>query len=139
VSLLGAPIGPDIPEQQSALRFDHVPELHELLPNGGWPGVVYAQACVHNVANAAARVDEPSHMRPIRGTEYYEVVGPKGVVQMALIGCGAPIPGAAPECGARLFFTDGEVEKLTGHAVAEGQEGGGRWPKAGQSARRCGR
>lgn len=118
-NLLGAPIGPEIAIRGHALRFDHIPQLWELLPNGGWPGVTYAQACVHNVAYAAAREERPSHMRPIRGTEYYEITGPVGTAQMALVGCGAPISGASPSGGARLFFTDGEVERLTGHAVGE--------------------
>lgn len=118
-SLLGAPVGPEIPQRGRALRFDHVPKLHELLPNGGWPGVIYAQACVHNIANAAAREQEPGGLRPIRGTDYFEIVGPRGTAQMALVGCGSPIPGASPAAGARLFFTDGEVEGLTGLPVKE--------------------
>lgn len=113
---LGVPIGSANRERGTA-SFDHVPKLWELLPNGGWPGVVYAQVCVHNLAHAAERDEPPGRMSPIRGTVYYEITGPRGAAQMALMGVGRPIPGASPEAGARLFFTDGEVERLTGHPV----------------------
>lgn len=116
---LGAPIGPAITQGRGAREFDHIPGLHELLdgtvgPPGGWPGITYAQACIHNVANAAERMEKPAHMRPIGGATYYTIVGPRGSCQMALVGCGERIRGASPEAGARLFFTDGEVERLTG-------------------------
>lgn len=113
----GAPIGPDIESPERAIVFDHVPQLHELLPNGGWPGVVYAQVCAHNVVAANNRVDRPANLRPIKGAAYYAIRGSRGMAEMALVGTGSPIPGAAPEAGARLFFTDGEVERLTGHSV----------------------
>lgn len=114
---LGVPVGPDPRSTHRTRSFDHVPALHELLPYGGWPGITYAQCCVHNTANATAREEEPAHLRPIRGTEFFEIRGPKGTVQMALVGCGEIIPGASPDAGARLFFTDGEVERLTGLPV----------------------
>lgn len=114
---LGVPVGPDPRDHFRNRSFDHVPQLHELLPNGGWPGVIYAQVAVHNTANAVERTEEPAHLRPIRGTQYFEISGPKGKVQMALVGTGSPIPGANPDAGARLFFTDGEVTRLTGHEV----------------------
>ncbi len=116
---LGAPIGTDIPEGRGLKVFRHVPKLHELLPNGGWPGVVYAQVCVHNLKAAADREERPDHLRPIRGSTYYSIVGPKGSADMALVGRGQPIPGGAPESGARLFFTDGEVAEQTGLEVGE--------------------
>jgi hypothetical protein len=78
---------------------------------------VYAQACIHNIKNAADRVEQPANMRPIRGAKYYAIRGPTGVVAMALVGTGTPIPGASPDGGERLFFTDGEVTPLTGHPV----------------------
>lgn len=113
----GAPIGPDIPSSDRRVVYDHVPELHELLSNGGWPGVVYAQCCVHNLKAASDRDTKPAHLRPIRGAGYYSIRGRKGIAEMALVGCGSPIQGAFPEGGARLFFTDGEVESQTGFAV----------------------
>lgn len=116
---LGVPVGPDPRPSQRNRSFDHVPKLHELIAYGGWPGVVYAQVCVHNTANAAARTDTPDHLRPIRGADFYSIVGPRGEAQMALVGTGSPIPGASPDAGARLFFTDGEVERLTGLPVGE--------------------
>jgi hypothetical protein len=119
VSMLGVPIGSEREPGDALRAFDHVPRLHELLPNGGWPGVMYAQVCVHNVANAALRTEVPANLRAIRGTVNYEIVGPRGSAQMALVGTGKPIPATPPECGARLFFTDGEVERLTGHPVKE--------------------
>lgn len=115
--LPGAPIGPDIPTSSHRLTFDHVPELWELMPNEGWPGVTYAQVCVHNVKHARDREERPANLRPIQDAFYYSITGPRGEAQMALVGCGKPIPGAAPESGARLFFTDGEVTRITGHAV----------------------
>lgn len=117
--ILGVPVGPDPRNNQRNRSFDHVPALWELLPNGGWPGITYAQVCVHNTANAVERSDEPAHLRPIRGTDYFEIRGPRGTAQMALVGTGSPIPGANPDCGARLFFTDGEVERLTGLPVGK--------------------
>lgn len=114
--LSGAPVGPDVPTQGAQREFDHIPHLRDLLPSGGWPGVTYVQACVHNVARAKERVERPANLRTIRGTEYYEIVGPRGRASMALVGCGVPIPGASPDAGDRLCFTDGEVEALTGHA-----------------------
>lgn len=116
--VLGVPVGPDPRSTTRTRVFDHVPHLRELMPStGGWPGIIYAQVCVHNVANAIEREENPAHLRQIRGSEYFEITGPKGTVQMALVGCGTPIPGASPNAGARLFFTDGEVERLTGHPV----------------------
>ena len=114
---LGAPIGPDIPDGRDVQTFDHIPDLYELLPNGGWPGVVYAQVCIHNLKAAADRTERPDHLRPIRGSTYYSIVGPRGRSDMALVGRGKPIPGSAPEAGARLFFTDGEVQLETGLQV----------------------
>jgi hypothetical protein len=115
--LPGAPIGPDIPTHARRAVFDHVPQLQELLPNGGWPGVVYAQVCVHNLKLANDRTTQPANLRPIRGTQYFSIRGIRGEAQMALVGCGQPIPGSAPESGARLFFTDGEVNLKTGLEV----------------------
>jgi hypothetical protein len=114
---IGAPIGPDIPTSERTVVFDHVPKLRELISYGGWPGVVYAQVCIHNVKNASDREERPAHLRPIRGSFYYSIRGPKGLADMALVGTGSPIPGASPDAGERLFFTDGEVGKLTGLEV----------------------
>lgn len=114
--LAGAPLGSDLPAQTEGRVFDHIPHLRELLPNGGWPGVTYAQCCVHNVARARDRSERPANLRSIRGTEYFTIQGPRGSASMALVGCGTPIPGASPDAGDRLCFTDGEVEALTGHA-----------------------
>ena len=114
---LGVPVGPDPRPSHKSREFDHLPKLHELLPNGGWPGIVYAAVCIHNMANAAERTERPAYLRPIRGADYFYIVGPKGRSQMALVGCGERIPGAAPESGARLFFVDGEVARMTGHEV----------------------
>jgi len=114
---IGAPIGPDIPESARNTVFDHVPKLRELISYGGWPGVVYAQVCVHNVKNALDRTERPTRLRPIRGSFYYSIRGPSGVADMALVGNGDPIPGASPDAGERLFFTDGEVGKITGLEV----------------------
>jgi hypothetical protein len=97
--------------------FAHVPRLRELLPNGGWPGVVYVQALVHNVAHAAARTESPAHLTTITGTSYYTVRGPKGTAQMALLGSGEPIRGASPESGERHFYTDSDVAAATGLPV----------------------
>jgi len=115
--LLGAPVGPDSHAPATARTFNGIPHLRELLPNGGWPGVVYALVCVHNIARAKARVEKPANLRTIRGTEneFFAIEGPRGRASMALLGCGVPIPGASPEAGDRLCFTDGEVETLTGH------------------------
>ena len=111
---LGAPIGPEIEDDSRRIVFDHIPHLRELLQNGGWPGVTYVQVCVHNLKAAADRQERPSRLRPIRGATYYSIQGPKGRADMALVGSGTPIPGASPDSGARLFFTDGEVEDRTG-------------------------
>lgn len=100
--------------------FTHIPRLHELMPRAGWPGVVYAQVCVHNMQLASERTAEPAGLSPIIfgfGTLFYTIQGPKGEVGMALMGSGERIVGAAPEAGARLFFTDGEVERETGLKV----------------------
>jgi len=113
----GAPIGPDIEPSRRQRSFDHVPKLRELLANGGWPGVVYAQVCVQNLKAASDRLERPANLRPIRGASYYSIVGPTGEAPMALLGCGKPIPGSAPEGGSRLFFTDGEVGLVTGHTI----------------------
>lgn len=122
--LPGAPIGPDAPLDATAFHFTRIPKLHELLdgsvgPKGGWPGCIYAQVCVHNLANARNRAEEPANLRPVRGSQYFSITGPRGTVNMALVATGDPIRGAAPEAGARLFFTDGEVEKLTGLPVGK--------------------
>jgi len=113
----GIPIGSEVERGANTRVFDHVPALHELQKREGWPGITYAQVCVHNLMRAKERAQAPAHLTLIGGTSYYTVVGPKGQVSMALVGCGKQIPGAAPEAGARLFFTDGEVEELTGHPV----------------------
>lgn len=119
MALPGAPIGPDILPNQRKLVFDHMPRLRELIKNGGWPGVVYAQVCVPNLKAAHDRTEFPANLRAIRNSQYYSVRGPKGEAQMALVGCGEPIAGAAPEGGERLFFTDGEAGQVTGLKVRD--------------------
>jgi len=116
--LPGIPMGPELKEPGRRKVFTHVPKLHELIANGGWPGVVYAQVCIHNLMLARERAEKPANLRPIRDSVPYSISGPLGEVGMALVGCGKPIIGAAPEAGARLFFTDGEVGKETGLEVA---------------------
>jgi len=113
----GIPIGSEVERGANTRVFDHVPALWELQKREGWPGITYAQVCVHNLMRAKERAQAPAHLTLIGGTSYYTIVGPKGEVSMALVGRGKRIPGAAPEAGARLFFTDGEVEELTGHPV----------------------
>jgi len=117
VTMEGIPIGSEVERGANTRVFDHVPALHELQKREGWPGITYAQVCVHNLMRAKERTQAPAHLTLIGGTSYYTIAGPKGEVSMALVGRGKRIPGAAPEAGARLFFTDGEVEELTGHPV----------------------
>lgn len=115
----GVPIGAE-PDQPTHGRpvYRRVPRLRDHLRNGGWPGVVYAQVCVHNLKAAADRVQKPARLRELTGGQiYFTIQGPKGAVEMALVGTGKPIPGASPDAGNRLFFTDGEVEKWTGLPV----------------------
>jgi hypothetical protein len=117
ITLPGEPVESYLPKRQTRRVFDHVPRLRELWSNGGWPGVTYAQCCIHNLKAANDREDRPAHLSRIEASEFYSIVGPKGEAQMALVGCGKRIQGAAPEGGERLFFTDGEVEELTGFPV----------------------
>jgi len=116
---IGAPVGADRPTDPTARVFSYIPRLWELLrqPPGGWPGVVYAQVCVHNMKRATDRMERPANLRPIHGVEFFTIRGPRGDAQMALMGTGKRIRAASPLGGARLFFTDGEVSSLTGLPV----------------------
>ena len=118
---IGAPVGSERPTNPNARVFTHIPRLQELLlnPPGGWPGVVYAQVCVHNMKRASDRTERPAHLRPIHGVDFFTIRGPKGDVSMALMGTGTRIRAASPLGGARLFFTDGEVADLTGLPVED--------------------
>lgn len=115
---LGAPVQRSATRSPTARVFDHIPRLREVLAHGGWPGAVYAQVCIHNLKAAREREDRPAHLEELHGGSiYYTIHGPKGVAQVALVGTGDVIPGASPESGNRLFFTDGEIGTLTGHAI----------------------
>ena len=114
---IGSPLTPRTPNARRLLTFDRIPTLWDVLPNGGLPGVKYAQVCVANVKAAADREEPPDHFVSIEGAPYYTIVGPLGSADMVLLGSGEPIEGAAPEAGARFFFTDSEVETLTGLRV----------------------
>ena len=112
MTAVGIPIGAPHTED---LTFDHLPDLWDLLPpDGGVPGILYAQVCAHNARHAQA-----TGLRPIRGAVYYSISGPKGQAAMVLMGKGSPIPGASPCAGARELFTDSEVTKLTGFPLSD--------------------
>jgi hypothetical protein len=117
----GEPVGVDRATAPTGRVFPYIPKLHEVLkqPPGGWPGVVYAQVCVHNMKRATDRTDQPANLRPIQDADFFVIRGPKGDAQMALMGTGRRIRAASPLGGARLFFTDGEVGELTGLKVAD--------------------
>ena len=116
---VGVPVGAERNARATGRIFDYIPRLHEVCTNppGGWPGVVYAQVCVHNMKRATDRTERPANLRPIHGVDFFTIRGPKGDVSMALMGTGTRIKSASPQGGARLFFTDGEVESLTGLVV----------------------
>ena len=108
----------DRPERSGGRVFQHIPRLREILPNGGWPGITYAQVCVHNLKNAADRSDPPGRLREMKGGSiFYTIEGPKGSIEVALVGTGTLIPGASPDAGNRLFYTDGEIGLRTGLSV----------------------
>lgn len=111
----GLPIGLRTPRRMSReVVYDHIPRLRELIPNGGYPGIVYVQSLVQNMKFAADRRERPAHLTTIQGTAYYTIQGPLGEAQMALLGSGEPILGASPESGERFFYTDSDVEQVTG-------------------------
>lgn len=114
MSLSGIPIGTGMQTSGKRLVFDHIPVLRELLGKRLWLGVDYAQVCIHNLKAAADREEFPARLSPIRNTQYFEIQGPKGIAQMALVGTNVPIGGANSDQGEPLFFTDAEVERLTG-------------------------
>lgn len=110
----------EMPAQRTGIVFDHIPRLRELVPNGGWPGVIYAQVAVPNLRAANDRTELPAAgLKHVRGTQFYSIRGPRGEISMALTHCGKPIPGAHPEGGERLFFTDASVEEATGLPVGK--------------------
>jgi hypothetical protein len=85
------------------------------LAHGGSPGAIYAQVLVRNLKAARERTERPDHLDELRGGSiYYSIVGPKGRAEVGLVGTGEVIPGALPESGNRLFFTDGEIGWITG-------------------------
>jgi len=114
----GIPEGPTTVPDPERFVFEYVPDLWDLLPatdrsaGAGWPGVKYAQVCVHNAKRA-----RDHGLRAIHGTEMYTVRGPSGDAHMTLMGLGEVIPGASPEAGARELFFDGEMGRLTGHRI----------------------
>ena len=108
----GLPIGSTAPSAQ--VTFDHLPDLWDLLPNGGWPGVIYALVAAKNAVSARA-----NGLQPIRGADYFVVNGPAGSAAVMLMGHGAPIPGASPDSGARELLVDGDIGTSTGHKVSE--------------------
>ena len=118
----GLPLGAPVQRRQSFTPttrvFDHIPRLREVLAHGGWPGAIYAQVCIHNLKAAKERTERPARLDELQGGQvYYTITGPKGRAEVALVGTGEVIPGASPEAGNRLFFTDGEIGKLTGLPV----------------------
>lgn len=113
----GIPMGPQVQRGQKRLIYTHVPRLRDLLPRGGCLGVTYVQVCVHNVKAANDREEFPGRLWPISEGQYYEIQGPKGTAQMALVGNGEEIPGSSSQQGEPWFYTDAEVETLTGLEV----------------------
>lgn len=112
---LGAPVRRGPTHTSTTRVFGHIPRLREVLAHGGWPGAVYAQVCIHNLKAARERTDPPAKLDELQGgSVYYTVAGPKGRAEVALVGTGEVIPGASPESGNRLFFTDGEIGMATG-------------------------
>lgn len=112
--LSGVPIGPDIEPSRRRLVFHHVPRLRELLKDQVRIGVTYAQVCVQNLKAANDRTEKPANLRAVRNTQYYEIQGPLGTAQMALLGSNVPVPSSNSAQGEPLCFVDAEVEALTG-------------------------
>ena len=115
---LGAPVQRRATHGPKTRDFDHIPRLREVLAHGGWPGAIYAQVCIHNLKAARERSERPAQLDELHGGSiYYTITGPRGTAQVALVGTGEVIPGANPEAGNRLFFTDGEIGQITGLPV----------------------
>ena len=115
---MGAPLRRKVQLSGSERVFDHIPRLRELLAHGGSPGAIYAQVLVRNLKAARERTERPDHLDELRGGSiYYSIVGPKGRAEVGLVGTGEVIPGALPESGNRLFFTDGEIGEVTGFPI----------------------
>ena len=114
----GAPLRRSVSRGPTARSFSQIPRLRDVLSHGGWPGATYAQVCIHNLKSARERTERPAELDELEGGSiYYTISGPKGTAQVALVGTGKIIPGGNPESGNRLFFTDGEIGKLTGHKI----------------------
>ena len=90
--------------------YDHLPQLRELLKNGGLPGVEYLQVAVHNL-----RLAQREGWTRVSGHQMvYTIVGPNGSCDCELFGSGEPISGQDPEGGARVCWIDMDVRQETG-------------------------
>jgi hypothetical protein len=99
--------------QPRAYTFDHIPILRELLPKQhGRPGLIYAQVHVANLRRA-----QDQGWREIDGTAAYTIVGPKGHIDMKLMGKGKPIAGIGHASGKRRCVYDLDIEERTGLLV----------------------
>jgi hypothetical protein len=90
--------------------FRHNPDIRDLLGTRYHLGVTYLKVCTHNQGAARRK-----GWRPIRGADFYTIVGTKGQADMAFMGKGKPIPGSNPEQGVPKMFEDAEITRLTGH------------------------
>lgn len=101
---------PAQPYRPTRYVYDNIPGLAVLLPKWrGRPGFQYFQCCVVNLRRA-----QDEGWVEVEGTVIYTIEGPKGSVDMKLLARGKPIPGQAPNSGARLCYCDKTVEELTG-------------------------
>lgn len=99
---------------RSAPSFPGIPDLRDLLPNGGLAGIVYAQVTTNHTREA-----QEIGLRPIKHTEVFTIQGPTGTVSVILTGKGTPIPGASPDAGARECVLDGDIFVRTGLPVPD--------------------
>lgn len=94
-----------MPETTEDFQFDRYPDIHELLQDGGRPGVQYLLALGQNIGK----------FQSAGWALLYRV--PSVVVRnqsMVLMGQGEPIEGASPSSWCPAYFIDTEADKLTG-------------------------
>lgn len=100
--------------QQVRTEFNHIPHLRELLPKKrGLPGFTYMQCSLSNTGRA-----QNEGWGDVDGNVVYNIVGPKGSIEMKLLVRGKMTYGQSHDSGARVCGVDWRpIFELTGHVA----------------------
>lgn len=103
---------------QTTNEFNGIPDAHELLRDGGMPGVEYALVAGQNVGYWTS--PEGGDWQLTKGAGVYTLIGPLAALNSVLLLCkGTPIEGAAPDSGPRKWWIDADILEATGLQLVE--------------------